>query len=83
MQHRAAFDCQYPGGTAPLPSKCRYQKLQGRLKEEKRAAKLLRVQLADERAATAELALSRLSLPRLVGLDLSASNLGELGGLLN
>ena len=64
------------------PSNCRYQKLQGRLKEEKRAAKLLRVQLADERAATAELALSRLSLPRLVGLDLSASNLGAPGGYL-
>ena len=31
----------------------RYQKLQGRLKEEKRAAKLLRAQLADERAAAA------------------------------
>ena len=63
----------------PLPPhQCRrYMKLQGRLKEEKRAAKLLRVQLADERAATAELALSGLTLPRLVGLDLSASNLGE------
>lgn len=31
----------------------RYQKLQGRLKEEKRAAKLLRAQLAEERAASA------------------------------
>ncbi|PSC72530.1 DEAD-box ATP-dependent RNA helicase chloroplastic isoform B [Micractinium conductrix] len=55
----------------------RYQKLLGRLKEEKRAAKLLRAQLAEERAASAELALERLSLPRLVGLDLSASNLGD------
>ncbi|KAL4443480.1 hypothetical protein ABPG75_011217 [Micractinium tetrahymenae] len=55
----------------------RYQKLLGRMKEEKRAAKLLRAQLADERAATAELLLERLSMPRLVGLDLSASNLGD------
>ncbi|PRW05688.1 DEAD DEAH box helicase, partial [Chlorella sorokiniana] len=55
----------------------KYQKLQGRLKEEKRAAKLLRAQLAEERAASAELALERLELPLLVGLDLSASNLGD------
>jgi hypothetical protein len=99
----------------------RYQKLQGRLKEEKRAAKLLRAQLAEERAIAAgapplrpppplarllspcssaamheaghlptlphvhvlgvaplaEAALERRSLPCLVGLDLSASNLGE------
>ncbi|KAI3428051.1 hypothetical protein D9Q98_006436 [Chlorella vulgaris] len=54
-----------------------YQKLQGRLKEEKRAAKLLRAQLADERAVAAEQALLRLTLPRLVGLDLSGSNLND------
>lgn len=51
-----------------------YEKLQGRLREEKRAAKLLRAQLVEERAAAAAAALARVSLPMPVGLDLSASN---------
>lgn len=66
-----------PLSRRPCPAALRrYQKLQGRLKEEKRAAKLLRAQLAEERAARAELLLERKALPCVVGLDLSASNLG-------
>lgn len=54
-----------------------YQKLQGRRREEKRAARLLRNQLAEERGFEAEAMLSELGLPRGVGLDLSGSNIDD------
>lgn len=55
----------------------RYQKLQGRRREEKRAARLLRAQLSQERGLTADAALMRLGMPRAVGLDLSGSNIDD------
>eukprot|EP00887_Chlorella_sp_A99_P006095 scaffold22.g6095.t1 len=55
----------------------RYEKLQGRLREEKRAAKLLRAQVVEERAAAAAAALAAAGLPAVVGLDLSASNVDD------
>jgi superfamily II RNA helicase len=54
-----------------------FEKLQGRRREEKRAAKLLRQQLADERGAIAETILSQKETPLPVGLDLSASSVTE------
>lgn len=50
--HTSTWPCTNPT-LATVPPINRYQKLQGRLKEEKRAAKLLRAQLAEERAASA------------------------------
>ncbi len=47
------------------PTSCRYQKALGRLREEKRAAKLLRAQLAEERGFVAETVLAKLGLPRV------------------
>jgi superfamily II RNA helicase len=55
----------------------RYQKLQGRRREEKRAARLLRSQLAQERGTMAETSLSEMGMPRAVGLDLSGSNIDD------
>ncbi len=55
----------------------RYQKLQGRRREEKRAARLLRNQLAQERGTEAETKLSEMGMPRAVGLDLSGSNIDD------
>lgn len=55
----------------------RYQKALGRLREEKRAAKALRAQLAEERAFIADTVLAKLGLPRIIGLDLSASNIDD------
>ena len=55
----------------------KYQKLQGRRREEKRAARLLRAQLAQERGFTAASALMQLGMPRVVGLDLSGSNIDD------
>ncbi|KAL4550502.1 hypothetical protein Ndes2526B_g08632 [Nannochloris sp. 'desiccata'] len=54
-----------------------YQKLQGRRREEKRAARLLRSQLAQERGTMAETSLSHMGMPRAVGLDLSGSNIDD------
>lgn len=54
-----------------------FEKLQGRRREEKRAAKLLRQQLADERGAMAETILTQQGTPLPVGLDLSASSVTE------
>ena len=54
-----------------------FEKLQGRRREEKRAAKLLRQQLADERGASAEALLLERGVPLAVGLDLSASSVTE------
>jgi superfamily II RNA helicase len=54
-----------------------YQKLQGRRREEKRAARLLRSQLAQERGTMAETRLSEMGTPRAVGLDLSGSNIDD------
>ena len=54
-----------------------FEKLQGRRREEKRAAKLLRQQLADERGTSAEATLASKGLPLPVGLDLSASSVTE------
>ena len=54
-----------------------FEKLQGRRREEKRAAKLLRQQLADERGAIAETILTQRGTPLPVGLDLSASSVTE------
>lgn len=45
----------------------RYQKALGRLREEKRAAKALRAQLAEERAFIADTVLAKLGLPRIIG----------------
>lgn len=45
---------------------CRYQKGIGRLREEKRAAKVLRAQLAEERGFVADTVLAKLGMPRLV-----------------
>jgi hypothetical protein len=55
----------------------RYQKLQGRRREEKRAARLLRGQLAEERALVADAALEEAGLPCAVGLDLSGTNIDD------
>ncbi|GAB4818573.1 hypothetical protein N2152v2_005619 [Parachlorella kessleri] len=55
----------------------KYQKALGRLREEKRAAKVLRAQLAEERGFIAETVLAKLKLPWVVGLDLSASNIDD------
>ena len=54
-----------------------FEKLQGRRREEKRAAKLLRQQLADERGVRAEAVLLERGVPLAVGLDLSASSVTE------
>jgi superfamily II RNA helicase len=55
----------------------KYQKLQGRRREEKRAARLLRSQLAQERGTMVETTLSEMGMPRTVGLDLSGSNIDD------
>eukprot|EP00889_Picochlorum_renovo_P001511 jgi/Picre1/28541/NNA_003943.t1 len=54
-----------------------FEKLQGRRREEKRAAKLLRQQLTDERGSMAESILSEEGIPRVIGIDLSASSINE------
>lgn len=53
----------------------RYQKLQEIHREEKRAVKFLRRQLAEERGSIADLLLMESGLPRFVGIDSSGSNI--------
>ena len=60
----------------------RYQKLQGRRREEKRAARLLRSQLSQERGCMADAVLAELGLPRAVGLDISGTNIDDSSYLL-
>ena len=55
----------------------KFEKLQGSRREEKRAAKLLRHQLSDERGYTAERMLSEQGIPRSIGIDLSGSSITE------
>ena len=52
----------------------RYQKLQGRRREEKRATRFLRWSLAEERGQIAESLLERSGVPNLVALDISGTN---------
>ncbi len=55
----------------------KFEKLQGSRREEKRAAKLLRHQLSDERGYTAETMLSEQGIPCVIGIDLSGSSITE------
>lgn len=55
----------------------KYQKLQGRRREEKRAARMLRAQLAEERGFIADATLAQCGLPCVVGLDLSGWNIDD------
>lgn len=54
-----------------------FEKLQGRIREEKRAAKSLRYQLSDERGYKAETRLVEEGIPRAIGIDLSGSSILE------